>query len=52
MFLVKVVLTAVAIHHLTLFDLLVVVFKKIDSLRCAYLWTRIDKVTGGKCKVN
>lgn len=51
MVLVKVVLTAVAIHHITLFDLLVEVFKKIDSLRCAYLWARTDKVTGGKCKI-
>ena len=52
MILVKAVLTAVAIHHLTLFDLLMEVFKKIDSLRFAYLWVRTNKVTGCKCKIN
>ena len=50
--LVKAVLTAIAIYHLTPLDLPIEVRKKIDSLRRAYLWVGCDKVTGGKCKVN
>lgn len=50
--LVKAVLTAIAIYHLTPLDLPVEVRKKIDSLRRAYLWAGCDKVMGGKCKVN
>jgi hypothetical protein len=48
----KVVLTAIAIYHITHLELPVEVRKKIDSLRRAYLWAGCDKVTGGKCKVN
>ena len=50
--LVKAVLTAIAIYHLTPLDIPVEVRKKIDSLRRAYLWAGCDKVSGGKCKVN
>ena len=50
--LVKAVLTAIAIYHITPLELPVEVRKKIDSLRRAYLWAGCDKVTGGKCKVN
>lgn len=52
MTLVKAVLTAVAIYHITPVDLPVEVLKAIDRLRRAYLWAGTDKVTGGKCKVN
>ena len=50
--LVKAVLTAIAIYHITPLELPVEVRKKIDSLRRAYLWAGCDKVTGGKYKVN
>ena len=50
--LVKAVLTAIAIYHITPLELPVEVRKKIDSLRRAYLWAGCDKVTGGKCKIN
>ena len=50
--LVKAVLTAIAIYHLTPLDIPVEVLKKIDSLRCAYLWAGTDIVSGGKCKIN
>ena len=49
--LVKAVLTAIAIYHITPLELPVEVRKKIDSLRRAYLWAGCGKVTGGKCKV-
>ena len=52
MTLVKAVLSAVAIYHLTPLDLLVEVLMKIDRLRRAYLWAGSDKVSGGKCKIN
>ena len=52
MTLVKAVLTAVAIYHITPLDLPVEVLKAIDKLRRAYLWAGTDKVTDGKCKVN
>ena len=51
-FLVKAILTAIAIYHLTPMELPAEVWKKIDSLRRAYLWAGCDKVSGGKCKVN
>ena len=44
-------LTAIAIYHIAPLELPVEV-KKIDNLRCAYLWAGCDKVTSGKCKVN
>ena len=50
--LVKAILTAIAIYHLTPLDIPVEVLKKIDSIRRAYLWAGSDKVSGGKCKVN
>lgn len=50
--LVKAVLTAIAIYHLTPLDIPVEVLQKIDSIRRAYLWAGTDKVSGGKCKVN
>ena len=50
--LVKGVLTAIVIYHLTPLELPAEVRKKIDSLRRAYLWAGCDKVSGGKCKVN
>ena len=49
--LVKAVLTAIVIYHITPLELPVEVSKKIDSLRRAYLWAGCGKVTGGKCKV-
>lgn len=52
MVLVKVVITAIAIYHLTPLDIPMEVLKKTDSIRCAYLWASIDKVSGGKCEVN
>ncbi|XP_020163380.1 uncharacterized protein [Aegilops tauschii subsp. strangulata] len=50
--LVKAVLTAITIYHLTSLDLPVEVIKAIDNIRRAYLWVGCDKVTGGKCKIN
>ena len=52
MVLVKAVLTAIAIYHLTPLDIPVEVLNAIDSLRHAYLWAGMDKVSGGKCKIS
>lgn len=52
MTLVKVLLTAVEIFHLTPLDLPVEVLNRIDQLRRAYLCAVSDKVSGGKRKVN
>ena len=50
--LVKAILTAIAIYHLTPLNIPAKVLRKIDSIRRAYLWAGTDKVSGGKCKVN
>ena len=50
--LVKVVLIAISIYHITPLNIPVELLKKIDRIRRAYLWAGADKVSGGKCKVN
>ena len=50
--LVKAVLTSITIYSITSLVLPVVVLKRIDALRWAFLWAGCDKVTGGKCKIN
>ena len=50
--LVKAVLTAIAIYHLTSLDIPVEILNVIDRLRRAYLWEGTDKVSGGSCKIN
>ena len=52
MALVKALLTAVAIYHITPLEIPVEVLQKLDSLRRAYLWEGTDSVSGGKCKIN
>ena len=50
--LVKDMLTAIVIYHMTSLELPTEVLEYIDKLRHAYLWAGCDKVSGGKCKVN
>jgi hypothetical protein len=50
--LVRSVLTAIAIYHITALSIPVEVLLAIDKIRRAFLWVVSDKVSGGKCKIN
>lgn len=50
--LVRSVLTAIMIYHITSLTIPAEVLQAIDKIRRAFLWAGSDKVSGVKCKIN
>jgi hypothetical protein len=50
--LIKSVLTSVITYHMTVFPLSKWAIKKIDKIRCSFLWQGNEDARGGHCLVN